>query len=120
MSFNLKENEIIQFEEKTTDLYNVDKLFGLKMLSKARGKFTLTNKKIIFEYSWSDEVFEIEISNISKIEKCFIGFPLIGTDKMFPIFPIGIDILLTNGEKYKIALNFSRNKIYDILLNEMK
>ena len=119
MTTHLRENELIIFEEKTTDLYHKDKLFGITMLSKSRCKFAITNQRVLFKYFWSKEIFEIEISSIKKIEKCFIGFPIVGTDKMIPFFPIGIDIFIKNEETEEKHMIFLVIK-YKRILNKKK
>ena len=115
----LEINEIIELKENPVDLYQLKKLFGLNFLYKNRCSFILTKKRIILNKRFGNTV-EILINEIKKMEKCYIGFPIIGTDKMIPFFPIGLNIFFKNGTKYKIAFTFKRNKVYENILKNMK
>ncbi|MEG0236184.1 MAG: hypothetical protein RR523_11865 [Cetobacterium sp.] len=115
----LEINEFIELKENPVDLYQLKKLFGLNFLYRKRCSFVLTNKRIVLNKRFGD-VVEILINEIEKIEKCYIGFPIIGIDKMIPFFPIGLNIFLKNGMKYKIAFTFKRNKVYENVLKNIE
>lgn len=87
----LKKNEVIELKENPVDLYLLKKIFKLNFLYKNRCSFILTNKRVVLNKRFGGSI-EVLINEIEKIEKCYIGFPIIGMDKMIPFFPIGLNI----------------------------
>lgn len=116
MDFELQENEII-CDERKADWYELEKLFGISMLSRRAGKIYITNFRVIFHGGWNQTV-SIDYSNIENIVNVGIG-PCIFS-LMIPIWPIGVDFILKNGEQHRIALQFKRDEFLKLIEKERK
>lgn len=106
MKMELRENEII-LNKRSSDYYKKSKFLGIHFFTRKRGKLFITNERVIIK-SYFSNLIVIESKELKEIKRCYIGF-MLGTI-MIPIFPIGIDLILENGEEYKVAVSFGREK----------
>ena len=101
MNFELQENEIIEKEFKS-DYWET----FLFTMNQKRGKYYLTNKRIVFVGGFATEV-EIPYNEIESIKKCCVG-PLIR------FVPTGIKVTMKNGKKHYLSVT-KRNDVMNLI-----
>lgn len=104
--FKLKEEEQI-IETVKCDYWENSFLF---IYEKVNGEIIITNQRIIFMMTVLTKRYErveLNIENISTVEKCNVG-------SVLPLNPTGIKIGLNNGRKYKFS-SIRNGKIIDII-----
>lgn len=111
MGIELRENEVI-LNKRASDYYKKSKFLGIPFLIRKRGKTIITNERIIIKNYFNDLII-IESKELKEIKRCYIGF-VIGAI-MIPIFPIGVDLILKNGEEYKVAVSFRRENFISFI-----
>lgn len=100
----LSQNETL-IEEIKGDYW--EKIF-LCMYSQKRGKYWITNERIVFKGGFITE-FEVKLSEIESVTPCLVG-PLI------PFMPTGVNLKLKNGKSYKMSV-LKRKKIIETIKN---
>ena len=80
----------------------------LGMYSQNRGRIWITNQRIHVRAGWSYD-FDIEMSQIASLKKSNISL----------ILPIGIDVILKNGKKHRLAV-MKRNQRMELIQSLMK
>lgn len=102
--FELEENEVV--EKKLSGDYWKKTFIGF---SQKRGKYWLTNKKIVFRGGLMVEL-DIEYKQIASLRKCCIG--------PFPFLPFGILVELKDGTDHRLSV-LGRTKILEYIQSKI-
>lgn len=102
--FELEEDETV--EKTMSGDYWKKVILGF---SQKRGKYWLTNKKIVFRGGFMTEL-DIEYKQIASLRKCCIG--------PFPFLPFGILVELKDGTDHRLSV-LGRSKILELLQSKI-
>ena len=103
IKFVVRPDEQIFAERVSADCWNMPQVLGSKQIS---GKAYFTDQRVVFLASGligtTSVSWEIEMKDIASVETCLTP----------PCFPFGVQIIMKNGDHYKLSI-IKRNKYVD-------